>query len=167
MRVIFCLLLFANLTLCQAKQPPFKIAIIAESPTVVAEGGVSIKVSLTNNSEHEVNEGVAYMTGINVDTSFQFEVRDSHGKMVPKIAYPHPELATGSVRFRTISAGETYTQEQRLSALFDMRKPGKYTIQVSRRISNDPRDDIKSNIVKVTVTPKDKEPARKPGKVRN
>jgi hypothetical protein len=160
--------LFANLALCQQpKEPPFKIAITAESPTVVAEGGVSIKVSLTNNSGHDVNEGVAYMTGINLDTSFQFEVRDNHGRMVPKRVYPHPELATGSVRFRTISAGETYTQEQQVSALYDMQKPGKYTIQVFRRISNDPKDDIKSNILKVTVTPKDKDPARKSGKVRN
>jgi len=59
-------------------------------------------------------------------------------------------------------AGETITQPQPVSALYDMRKPGKYTIQVWRR---NPEYDIKSNIVTITVTPKDKEPASKPGKV--
>ena len=73
------------------------------------------------------------------------------------------ELRTGNVIFRTIRAGETLTQNLRVSALYDMRKPGKYTIQVWRR---DPQSDIKSNIVTVTVTPKAKVPPRKLGKVR-
>ena len=164
MQIFFCLLLFANLTLCQqANNPSFKIAITTESPTVVAESEVYIKVSLTNTSDHDVNnEGAAYILG-NIDSSFQVEVRDNHGKLIPKRIYPHPELATGSVKFRTISRRETYTQNQRVSALYDMRKPGKYTIQVWRR---DPKDDIKSNIVTVTVTPNGKVPARKSGKAR-
>ena len=164
MQVFYCFLLFVNLTLCQqANNPPFKIAITADSPTVVAGSDVWIKVSLTNTSDHDLNEGVAYITG-NIDSSFQFEVRDNHGKMVPKRTYPHPELGyTGSVRFRTISREETYTQEQRASALYDMRKPGKYTIQVWRR---NPDYDIKSNGVTVTVTANGKDPARKNGKVR-
>jgi len=104
------------------------------------------------------------VTEINLDSTFRFEVRDEHGKMVPKRTYPHPELGyTGSVRFRTISREETYTQEQRVSALYDMRKPGKYTIQVWRR---NPDYDIKSNGVTVTVTANGKDPARKNGKVR-
>src|SRR6266446_5719610 len=123
MQVFYCFLLFVNLTLCQqANNPPFKIAITADSPTVVAGSDVWIKVSLTNTSDHDLNEGVAYITG-NIDSSFQFEVRDNHGKMVPKRTYPHPELATGSVGFRTISRGETLTQNQLVSALYDMRKP--------------------------------------------
>jgi len=38
-----------------------------------------------------------------------------------------------------------------------MRKPGKYTIQVSRGVSDNHMDDIKSNIVTVTVTPETSE----------
>jgi hypothetical protein len=163
MTPFYCFLLAVSLALCQQpNQTPFKIAITAESPTVVAESDVSIKVSLTNTSDHDVDEGAMYKTG-ELDSTFRFEVRDEHGKLVPKRTYPHPELATGSVRFRTISRGETYTQNQQVSALYDMRKPGKYTIQVWRR---NPDYDIKSNIVTVTVTPNGKDPARKNGKVR-
>jgi len=67
------------------------------------------------------------------------------------------------VTFRIIARGETLTQEQRVSALYDMRKPGKYEIQVWKR---NPDYDIKSNIVTVTVTPNGKDPARK-NKVRH
>ena len=160
MQVFYCLLLFVNLTFCQqSNNPPFKIAVTAESPTVVAESDVRIKVSLTNTSNQDVYEGAMYKTG-NLDSTFRFEVRDEHGKMVAKRVYPHPELEPGSVIFRTIRAGQTYTQNQLVSAVYDMRKPGKYTIQVWRR---NPEYDIKSDIVTVMVTPKDRVPARKSG----
>jgi hypothetical protein len=166
MTAFCCFFLAFSFAVCQqSNNPPFKIAITADSPTVVAESDVWIKVSLTNTSDHDLKEGVAYITG-NIDSSFQFEVRDNHGKLVPKRAYPHPELATGSVGFRTISRGETLTQGQLVSALYDMRKPGKYTIRVFRRINYNPKDDIKSNVVTVTVTRNAKVPASKPGKVR-
>jgi hypothetical protein len=159
MQVFYCFLLFVNLALCQqSNNPPFKIAITAESPAVVAGSDVSIKVSLTNTSNQDVYEGAMYMDATGLDSTFRFEVRDKHGKLLAKRTYPHPELATGSVKFRTISRGEIYTQNQRVSALYDMRKPGEYTIQVWRR---NPDYDIKSNIVTVTVTPNAKVPARK------
>ena len=155
----------AEIRIMQKMLEPFKIAITAENPVIVAGGEVSINVSLTNTSNQAVYEGVVYKDGIELDTSFRFEVRDEHGKLVPKRTYPYEELRTGKVIFRTIWAGQTLTQEQRVSALYDMRKPGKYTIQVSRGVSDNPRDDIKSNIVTVTVTLNGSVPARKSGAV--
>ena len=164
MQAFYCLFLLVSHVLWQQPpQAPFTIAITAENSEIVAGADVSIKVSLTNTSNQDVYEGAAYMDGIGLDSTFRFEVRDEHGTILPKRTYPHPELATGSVKFRTISVGETYTQNQRVSALYDMRKPGKYRIQVWRRNTE---YDIKSNIVTVTVTPNSEDPARKPGKVR-
>jgi hypothetical protein len=156
MQVFYCFLLSISFALCQQpNNPPFKIAIKAESPIVVAGSEVQIKVSLTNTSNQDVYEGAMYKDGIGLDSTFRFEVRDKNGKLVRKRIYPHEELRTGSVKFRTISAGETYIQEQVVSSLYDMRKPGKYTIQVWRR---NPDYDIKSDIVTITVTPNDKVP---------
>ena len=162
MHTFYSFYLIVSLALCQqANNPPFKIAITAENSTVVAGADISIKVSLTNTSDHDVREGVMYGRG-NIASIYRFEVRDEHGKLVPKRTYPHPELGLpGSVRFSPISPKQTITEDQEVSALYDMRKPGKYTIQVWKR---DPKDDIKSNIVTITVTPKDKDPASKPGK---
>jgi hypothetical protein len=164
MEAFYYFLLFVNLALCQqAKNPPFKIAITSAPATVVSGAEVSIKVSLTNTSDHDVRGGVGYTRG-NIASIFRFEVRDEHGKLVPKRIYPHPELeGVGTVRFGTIPPGETVTEDQEVSALYDMRKPGKYTIQVWKR---DPKYDIKSNKVTVTVTPNSKAPARKSGQVR-
>jgi hypothetical protein len=153
MKAFYCLLLFVGLALGQQPgKPPFKIAITIEDSTFVAGNDVWINVSLTNTSDHEVYEGVMYMEGIDLDTTLRFEVRDEHGNLVPKITSAHPELAPGSVRFRTIRVGETITQQQRVSGQYDMRQPRKYTIQVSRGVSDNPKDDIKSNIVTVTET---------------
>lgn len=164
MQIFYCVLLFLNLAVWQqSSNPPSKIAIATESPTVLAGSDVSINVSLTNTSNEDVNEGVMYKDGINLDSTLRFEVRDEHGKVVPKRTYPHEELRPGSVIFRTIKAGQTLTQQQRVSAMYNMQKPGKYTIQVWRR---NPNYDIKSNILTVTVTSKDKDPTRKTGKVR-
>jgi len=162
MTSFYMFFLLVTLAFCQQPNPaPFKIAITTDNATVVADSDVSINVSLANTSNQDVNEGVMYMDGISLDSTLRFEVRDEHGKLVPKRTYPHEELRTGRVVFRTIRAGETLSQPQPVSALYDMRKPGKYTIQVWRR---NPEYEIKSNIVTVTVTAKDKDPARKSGK---
>lgn len=165
MTVLYCFLLFVSLTCSQqSNDPPIKIAITAESPTVVAESEVWIKVGLTNSSKHELDDSGGYFSGIDLNPNFRFEVRDEHGRLVPKRTYPHPELRPGYPVNRSISPGETFTQEQRVGALYDMRKTGKYTIQVARRVSDNPQDgEIKSNIVTVTVTPKAKVSARKSG----
>lgn len=161
---LFSFFLFVSLAFWQQPSPAaFTIAITTDCPKVVAESEVSVNVSLTNTSNQDVNEGVMYKDGVSLDSTFRFEVRDEHGKLVPRRNYPNEELRTGSVIFRTIRAGQTLTQPQPVSALYDVRKPGKYTIQVWRR---DPQYDIKSNILTVTVTPKDKQAVRKTRKVR-
>jgi len=166
MHTLFCFLLLVNLALSQQpNQAPFKVVVAVENSTVVAGSDVAVDVSLTNTSNQDVSEGVMYK-GTGIDSTLRFEVRDGNGKLVPKRTYPHPELATGSVKFRTISVGETLTQHQTVSALYDLRKPGKYTVQVFRRSSANPDDDIKSNIVTITVTPRDKVPANRNGKGR-
>lgn len=167
MHTLYCFLLLVNLALCQQpNQSPFKIVVAVENSTVVAGSEVTLDVSLTNTSNQDVSEGVMYKDATGIDSTLRFEVRDRNGKLIPKRTYPHPELATGSVKFRTISAGQTLTQRQTVSALYDLRKPGKYTVQAFRRISDNPNDDIKSNIVTITVTPRDKVPANKNGKGR-
>jgi hypothetical protein len=167
MTAFYSFLMVVSLALCQQpNQSPFKIVISTEKSTVVAGSEVAVDVGLTNTSNQEVYEGVMFIDSTGLDSTLRFEVRDEHGKMVPKRTYAHPEVATGSVKFRTISVGQTLTQHQLVSALYDLRKPGKYAIQAFRRISDNPNDDIKSNIVTITLTPKDKVPASKNGKGR-
>ena len=46
-----------------------------------------------------------------------------------------------------------------VSRLFDFSRPGKYSIEVSRHISSDPKSEIvKSNTITVNVLPADASP---------
>ena len=154
MTAFYCFALFISLGFWQAPNTaPFKIAISTDKTTVASGDDVVVDVNLTNTSNKDVEEGVMFKQGISLDSTLRFEVRDDRGKLVAKRTYPHEELRPGNINFRTIPAGQTLTQPQPVSVLYDMRKPGKYTIQVWRR---NPDYEIKSNIVTVTVTAKDK-----------
>jgi len=64
------------------------------------------------------------------------------------------ELATGRAVFRTLKAGTSITDEINLNRLDDFSRPGQYTIQVSRPVSENPKDGVvKSNEIHVSVTP--------------
>ncbi len=154
MRTFHSLLLSIALTLSQQpNKPPFRIAITAESPSIVAGADVWIKVSITNTSNQDLDDSGGFSDTTRLDPNLQFDVRDESGKLVPKRTYAHPELDTGMPINRSISPGQTLTQEQRVSALYDMRRPGKYVIQVSREIPKRLRGGtIKSNTITVSVT---------------
>jgi len=54
---------------------------------------------------------------------------------------------------RTITPGETVSQKQRVSSLYDMSHAGKYTIQASRLVANAMGGGVvKSNIITITVS---------------
>jgi hypothetical protein len=60
----------------------------------------------------------------------------------------------GSFRGCELKPGESDVTENYLNWLYDFTKPGTYTIQASRRISDDEMDgSVRSNIITVTITP--------------
>ncbi len=138
----------------QAAKAPFTIELSTDQPAVKAGSEVSIKVHLTNTSKRvlDCSGTISNLTG--VDPNYVFEVRDEGNSAVPLRVYEHPELATGQPVSRSLKPGESFTDEQEVSRLIDMSRPGKYSIQVARRISDDKKDGvIKSNAITVTVTP--------------
>jgi hypothetical protein len=151
-------LLLASLVLTspqEANKQPVTLAITVENSTAAAGNDVWIKVALKNDSLQDLDDSGGFSDRTGLDPNFQFDVLDENGKPAAKRVYPHPELETGKAVNRTISRGETLTQEQRVSALYDMNRPGKYTIQVSRRIPEALGSGIvKSNKITVTIIPK-------------
>jgi hypothetical protein len=131
---------------------PFVIVIAAENSVITPGADVWIKVSLTNSSNRNLDDSGSYSGQTGLDTNFQFDVRDQKGELVSKRRYEHPELATGTPINRTLRPGEIVTQKQRVSSLYDMTQPGKYTVQVSMPI---PKGlgigSVKSNSVTVTI----------------
>lgn len=138
----------------RASERPFSIVITAAAPTVKAGGDVWIKVKMINTSTHKVDCSVAASNGI--DLRYNFDVRDESGSPTPKKLSRHPELeGAGSLRTCTLQPGQSTTADDNLiSRLFDISRPGRYTVQVSRAASDDPKDGVvKSNEITIAVVP--------------
>jgi hypothetical protein len=55
---------------------------------------------------------------------------------------------------RVIKLGNTFEGTSDIGRLYDMSRPGKYHVQVSRRASENEKDGVvESNKIRVTVTP--------------
>jgi hypothetical protein len=131
---------------------PFTIAISAPTPIVKAGSDVWVIVKITNHSTENLDESgsINGMTGL--DPYLVFEVRDLRGDSIANKVYKRPELASGYPVNRSIKPGETLTEEQDVSRLYDMTHPGNYVVQVFRRSSEVKQSrSVKSNKVTIEV----------------
>jgi hypothetical protein len=147
-----------------ATDPPFRLTIDCrlsmhpEDPlerVVVSSEGSTVCVKKTNISDHEITE----TPRMRVPSAFKLDVRDSDGI---KVGLRHSDRVDGDGRgvivlgspATLLQPNESRMEVIPLANLFDIRKPGDYTIQVWAHVSDDPKSDIvKSNIITVTVLP--------------
>lgn len=152
----------------QAALQPFTLTLGVEEPLAngyqTGEGTLMLKtgskiyltIKTTNTSKHEISCQVIadYMTGL--DPSYEYEVRDSQGKPVRKHVIEHTELASRSFQGLgcRLKPGESSTNGGNdITRLYDLSRPGTYTIQVSRPVSGNSKDGIvKSNTLRLTIT---------------
>ncbi|MGA7560746.1 MAG: hypothetical protein WCF61_14125 [Terriglobales bacterium] len=150
----------AGVSVAAPKQvnPPFSITISTETPTIRARTGLSIMVRITNTSNHDINASSVYVDGVaGIDGSYDEDVRDSKGNLAkrkqPQEADPNAPV-TMSHRLRTLKPGESTGSVTGVSRQYDISQPGQYVIQLSRRISDNPKDGVvKSNKITITVIP--------------
>jgi hypothetical protein len=138
-----------------ATNTPFTLVISSEAKSVKVGSAVEIKLSLTNASAQDIDASANISDLTGVDPNFIFEVRDAIGNLVSKREYEHPELATGHALLnRVIKPGKTLEEKADIGRLYDMSRPGEYSIQASRRASENEKDGfVKSNKIRITVTP--------------
>lgn len=136
----------------QTHNTPFVLAINTDTPTVKSGSAVSINILMTNTSGHDVSCTKAY-TKNGVNMSYRYDVIGPSGKPAGERARKHPELEAGSIYPCTLGPGKSsvIASTSIISALFDMSKPGKYSVQVSRRVEG--AAPIRSNKIQITVTP--------------
>jgi len=157
MKRIFRLLLVASCAtsaISQSVSLPFTLTISAEEPVVKAGSDLYIKVQMANTSKHDIDCTVADNGMLGMDVKYHYDVRDSSGNPVAENKMNHPELAPGHFRLCTLKPGENATSGGNLiTKLYNLSRPGKYLIQVSRAVSRNPKDGlVKSNTITVTVT---------------
>ena len=136
----------------QPVSQPFSIVISTRKPVVKVGSEVPVKITLTNNSNRELNTSANISDLTGVDPNYSYEAHDSRGNPVKMKRHEHPELAFGHAIFGSVKPGESVTTVQDISRLLDVDTPGKYVIQVSRRVP-DPKNGalVKSNKIVITV----------------
>lgn len=130
---------------------PFSLTLSALTPRVEPGSLVAVKIVMKNLSNHDLEYGVGYCNGL--DRNYDYDVRDSTGKRLEFSAAKHPELFTcHGWPPHIVKPGETDTSGGAVSNFYDLSKPGEYVIQVSRKISDRPKDGIvESNKVTISV----------------
>ena len=133
------------------KKSPFTLT-LGGGPTASLNTGVWVKVQWTNTSDRPLDSSANILDAQNVDPNFLFDLLDDTGRPVPKKVYKFPETS-GHAEFGTLKPGESITHDVNLVRIFQLKKPGKYSLQVSRAIPEGlGHGTIKSNIVTLNVT---------------
>jgi hypothetical protein len=159
---VFCMAwVFAS---AQTAESPFIVTISAEAPAanigpesyaVKTGSDVFINVRLTNASKRNLRIGDDTDSRTGVDFCNRYEIRDSSGNFARKRTIQHPEIASTGHGWpaRIIKPTENLTvASDRISGLYDLAKPGKYTIQVVRDASGNPKEgEVQSNVITLTV----------------
>jgi len=161
------LLLAASIALAQKPQPAFTITIRTGRGVVTAKSPVEVQVTLKNTSNHEIrvfvdNSDKAELSG------FGAEITDPQG-LVPKITRyndvltgekaPREKVANpdehfvivGSGGTQPVAPGSTVELHMDIGQIYDLSKPGTYTVQVTHTDAAD-GITVKSNPLTITVT---------------
>jgi hypothetical protein len=137
-------------------QIPFTITISTPSQTVRSGMEVRIHAVLTNVSNHTIvterepasDQGEAH---------YDIRIQDKYGSTVPLTERGRAIKAhrfDGSKIKIWLQPDGKMEEETILNNQFDLTNPGEYEVQLTRPVSDDPKDGIvKSNKIMITVTP--------------
>lgn len=131
----------------------FSLTLSALTPSVEAGKRIELKIVMKNLTDHNL----AYQYGIRdyQDRSNDYEVWDASGKKLEPSRKKYPQIGDTfePTLPHIVKPGETETSGIAITLLYDMTQPGTYTIQASRRISDEPNDGVvRSNKITITVT---------------
>ena len=143
----------------EAPQPRVAVTITLPQTVLKADSEVRIGVSIknTSNQDHFISK---HREQGHAESYNRIEVRDDKGNLVPVVKpreAPRTKdglvtaLATWSEPAVDLKPGETLQDEIVASEMFDLHRPGKYTIQV-KTFDQTSKTFVKSNIITVTVT---------------
>jgi len=149
-------------------KPPFSLTINTMDQQVASDSLLKARVTLTNISDHDISIWKE-STDDEGGTTYKVEVHYDNGKMPPETKLgvvrnghadeaqlsqvPPDERHLGfSGACLVVKSGKSMTEEVSVSRLYDLSKPGKYVIQVSR-VDEVTGMFVKSNAIAVTVTP--------------
>jgi hypothetical protein len=144
----------------QTARQPFTITLSTDMPTIKAGEPVYVDVVMRNTSDHDVDCTTWQNNAL--DKNYQYDVTFEDGKPARNI---DKHTTSSSTWPCILKPGKSDTPSGgMLSTIFDFSRPGKYTIQVTRKIWGDEnrpetshsdyhQPDVKSNTIVITVVP--------------
>ncbi|HEY4355047.1 MAG TPA: hypothetical protein VGN16_04800 [Acidobacteriaceae bacterium] len=110
---------------------------------------ISVELILRNTSDHPISPRGPNSNG--VDTLYRYECRDGSGSSVRRAETGILD-SVGDVQ--VLAPGEDAKIQLSITAACNLEKPGRYTVQLSRKFSYGKEDEIvRSNMLSITVLP--------------
>src|SRR5579863_81145 len=139
MRIAFFLLslvLISSMQLTgwsQSAVAPFSITIAADAD---AKSGaeITVKINVTNTSDHEIS-----FLESNPECDYSAQVHEEGDGLAPDSEYKRHLVCNGTLRvgrrfLKRLKPGEFLSDSIIVSALYEMKQPGRYSVQVFRRV---------------------------------
>jgi hypothetical protein len=144
--------------------PPFSLTLHSPSEPVKAGEEVRLKVTITNNSDHEILLVRAPGIVPEEEMNYEIDIRDEHGQQPPITSFfrelKQKNYGWGSYLSYTLEPHKTTEDDLVITKLYTL-SPAEYTIRVTRGIrpmwqlldKDREKVGVKSNTVTLTVTP--------------
>jgi hypothetical protein len=147
------LLLALNAQESLASETPLSIHIAASSEKIRSGARLTLIVTATNTSDHEIPFEEAGMF-----CDYKLDVRDDTGNSVPNTPlgqqFKWPCEGTGMDIISFLKSGESREERLSVTDIRDLSRLGVYAIQVSRQIPFDSTGVfVKSNKITITLIP--------------
>jgi hypothetical protein len=127
------------------------LAIAAPTETVRVGSDLKIKTKLTNTS----NRAISFFD-TNRECDYPPDVRMEDGRQAPRTSdYSHVSCGDASGRRIAIKLepGQSTEDELIINQFYDLSRPGKYHIQVTRKLPKETGiTDVKSNFISITIS---------------
>jgi hypothetical protein len=172
MRAVILIILGVRLGVCQSNQPsiaataPFSVHISTPQQVVKAGSQIRLDIQTRNLTQHAMMWEVVQSPGPGrAEFLFQPIVHDPRGNLaLTKLEERNLKghLREGedlSTNFSTVPvplpAGETANNVMLLSDIYDLSRPGDYTVMIEKSVSQAAASPtlVKSNTITITVTP--------------
>jgi dipeptidyl aminopeptidase/acylaminoacyl peptidase len=130
----------------------FTITLSAPDNEVQVGSDARVMITLKNVSDHQILFG--HKPGMDSpEFSYRIEVRNAAGHVVDETEYGHEAMQRQQSESRTVDyvqPGGTTVQTAHIAKLVSLNRPGRYTVQVSRKVGS---AVVKSNELTLSVVP--------------
>lgn len=131
------------------------VSISTANTTVHLGQPIPIQIQLKNTSKSEVRFGKVLGHG-HAELDYQIALLDSAGHPVPQTKYGNAaanrQVVIFSQEFLPLAPAETTVHRTELTKLFNITKPGTYTVRVGRTWPPKSKNIVWSNSLTITVT---------------